>query len=274
MELKTTNYTFWAEAYEDAIDSIVYNIGKQNGMPCMRLGVIDMPETQTKTLILYDINYSSMCANEGLKKGTGTIEMIQGAIKAVCRVHKDIAYVEFADKSYWETSKNGKVPIAERRVLAGKPTWYQEYLGAIPTAMTQVILRLYEHASKHIVTEEILEGLGIRGKSRYIGKPVSFLVQERYERWTEEQLLKLIQNLNIDKHNHLHSNMSVSLSGSTWMIPRKVIKTYPKAKFIGHAVMTGGGGGSRAKAAPTNRAAPYSFVVKNMNQNYCKQSCK
>jgi hypothetical protein len=267
MELKTTNYTFWAEAYKDPVysDEIVYNIGKQNGLPCIRLSVIDIPDTNKKICILCEVSYSSTCAKEGLEKKTGTIEMIQGAIKALFRVQKDIPYVEFTDKSYWETSKKGKVPIAERRVLAGRPTWYQEYLGAVPTAITRVILRLYEHASKIIVTEEILEGLGIRGKVKYIGKPVSFLVQDRYERWTEEQLLKLIQNLNIDKLNHLNSN-SVSLSGSTWTISREVVRLYPKAKFMHYAVSNMAGGGSRSQ---TNKQS-YSFVVKNMNQNYCK----
>ena len=265
MELKTTNYTFWAEAYKDPVysDEIVYNIGKQNGMSCVRLSVIDIPDTNTKICILCEVSYSSMCAKEGLEKKTGTIEMIQGAIKALYRVHKDIAYVEFADKSYWETSKKGKVPIAERRVLAGRTTWYQEYLGAVPTAITRVILRLYEYASKIIVTEDTLEGLGIRGKNKYIGKPVSFLVQERYTCWTEAQLLKLIQNLNIDKLNHLNLN-SVSLSSSTWTISREVVKLYPKAKFMHYAVSNMAGGGSQA-----NKQS-YSFVVKNMNQNYCK----
>lgn len=230
MELIVNNYTFWVQAYteEGNPNNVFYNIGNPKGIPCIRIDV----DLSLNILFVNDVKFDQACAKEGLPQHGGTIDMLQGALKALRKQYKQISQVHFSDKSYWDAPQ-GNVPLPERRTLAGKPTWYQEHMGAIPaTPQTQNIYHRYQRASHIIVTKEMLKELRIKSKQKYIGQPVSFLVQERYARWTEDQIRILVQECGLPH----------TLSGTVWSIPMKVVKKYPvKVSFRHHHVQHGGG---------------------------------
>jgi hypothetical protein len=111
------------------------------------------------------------------------------------------------------------VPLPERRVLSGKPTWYEENFHATCNSDVDDIYQLYVSARTRKVTMDIVHAVGL--KTNTVGMSIRELVLSRYTQWTDEQLRKLIHALHLP-----------SLSGTLWKISKTFVKTMPyKATF-------------------------------------------
>jgi hypothetical protein len=91
MYLQTTNYRFWVQFHEENENELThfYNIGNPEGVqPCIRIMVA--PSRSGKmNIIINDLEYYKECAKEQLAQRSGTIEMLAGSLKALCKKYTD-----------------------------------------------------------------------------------------------------------------------------------------------------------------------------------------
>lgn len=138
--------------------------------------------------------------------------MLYGILKVLLDKYK-VNKIMLIDNSYWR-GPNGSIPLPERRVLSGKPTWYQEYFGAVCLYENYVLVyKEYEKKRAEKMTPELASAIGI--SPRYVGYTVQEVFQKRYTKWTEDQIRKTLHVLELP-----------SLSGQTWTIPKKQVKSY------------------------------------------------
>jgi len=212
MILKTNHYNFWIKRHKHNKTFITYDVGNPHckPMPCVRLS-LDKYDHQWH-LIIQDIMYYSTCAKEGLIKGDGTVEMVKGALVYLVTKY-NVASVSLSDKSFVPNPDN-PVIISERRLLAGKPSWYEEYLGAVPYSVkTQHIIEKYATQRKRKLNTDICNELQI--SHTYAGKSVKTFIKTMYKSVNNNQLKILRAYLHIE-----------SLVGSSWMIPISLVRAY------------------------------------------------
>jgi len=83
-------------------------------------------------MTLQDIEYYQTCSANTLEKGLGTIEMLQGSIRAIMKRHPDISRIDLQDKSFFTLPNKDNIPLPEYRLLTKGRTWYEEHFGAKP----------------------------------------------------------------------------------------------------------------------------------------------
>jgi hypothetical protein len=209
MRLITDNYSFHVIREKPTKNQYFYTIGNVNKAPCL---VILVCKHDDKWLMcIEDLHYEPTCSfDKKLPKKTGTIEMVQGAIKAVMQKHPKVSVVELQDKSKF-LNKNGVwLPLPEYRVIMKGKTWYQEHFGAEPTR-DGLKLKLLRYFRKR---KELKEYMSRKG----------------------EVSLSVFTNL-------LKEARLPQLSGEAWIIPKGAIEHYNvNARFEDSKQNLDGGG--------------------------------
>jgi hypothetical protein len=202
MRLRTTNYVFWADVQtsEDS-DEIDVFIGNPGGSPrpCMVLTVYG------RELVLQDIVYYATCsAPKSLEHGSGTVEMIQGALKAILATYPLIDKVYLTDKSYFPRSARGggNIPLPELHAIVHGATWYQRHFGAVPDIRTVRVLDPYLRKRT-----QLMENSPNLTVAEYVSELKSI---------DEPTLIRIIETLGLKR-----------LTGTSWEIPRAVVEQYP-----------------------------------------------
>jgi hypothetical protein len=139
--------------------------------------------------------------------------MLQAALKYVCDKYQHVRFITLTDKT---SVPNSKIHITAKRLLQGRPGWYQEYLQAVPTDGTIKLLQLL---SKKEARAKIAEYL-----------PVTSQISWGIEREIEEMAQRILP---------MNSEMIV---GTSWRISRDHVLAYP---IVYNKTSSGGGGGSR-----------------------------
>jgi hypothetical protein len=134
MNLKTDHYTFYAKHEITADGDHWYYIGNADNKPkaCVTITVSKILKDLIMTI--QEVEYFSSCSLQRLERSAGTIEMLQGAIRAVLKKHPTISMIELNDKSFFTlpSKKKDLIALPEYRILTKGKTWYEEYFGAVP----------------------------------------------------------------------------------------------------------------------------------------------
>lgn len=247
MLLKVDGTTYWASIVKERKNARDFelNIGNPNGRPkpCMRLTLYKNKDN-TYDVVIQDIKYYATCSSPQLmQRKSGTIKMAKGALKALlsyCRINA----ITFSDESNFEHKTHGAIPLPEKFALAGRPTWYQQHFGAIPSNdATRNVLEAYQDASKLLVSE-----------TKIVNERV---YRPTFAKMTIAQMMRTIGNdiTEADISSILHALKLEPLSGSSWEIPPSVVATYDvgEAMFDENGMMGGG------EVFETRRRQRYSF---------------
>jgi hypothetical protein len=192
MYLKTNNHTFYVKYEKYNNDVHFYSIGNANNNPKACVTISVMPVKGHVLMALQDIEYFSTCSAESLEKKMGTVEMLQGSIRAILKRHPNVARIELQDKSFFTLPNNDNIPLPEYRLLTKGKTWYEEYFGALPRDVpTKDLVDMYKHAW-----------------ASNKGKMPSPLTEETFKEYL--------------KSFHFHG----LISGNAWRIPLSKVKTF------------------------------------------------
>jgi RNAse (barnase) inhibitor barstar len=207
-------YTFDAYIEEDESFLDLY-VGNTNLDACIHI-VIGQDEEAS----LADLSHRPKCEVAGnLEEAIGTDVMLKGSLKYVIQAFPHIKRVSLQDLA---KKKNTNVLLTPKRLLLGKPGWYEERFGAKPTVKTQAVK-------------------GWLKKQHYLALDTTDISKSS---WGS---IKDIQTL---------SNDHVKLLGTTWDIPYSTIHEYPvsiKIKDLDHNQQMGGGCSWHTKAKRRKR---------------------
>ena len=229
MKLVTENYTFWAskETFNWDPDTITFRFGNRQGRPKPCITVTLTRVDSHWDLVIQELAYYSTCSRETyLAQGSGTVELVQGALKAICAIYP-IRSLELTDKSYFPHLA-GPVPLPEKSLLAGKETWYQTYLHAKPTSSrTKAALQRYYRLRQM--------------SSRLIGinsdDSIATYFSKKGRGVTEADVTHAINTLGLP-----------SITATVWKIPLKAVASYPPAQLV-----EGGGEGAPLPSGKLSR---------------------
>ncbi len=165
-------------------------------------------------LTLQDLEYYATCSFETLERGKGTVEMVQGAIKAILEKHPAIAVIALQDCSFWTTNKNEKISLPEYRLLAKGKTWYQKYLGAIPSDnRINGIVDRYIDTRKKKVKNTKLNDIYQQHSELTVANLVKVLAENN--ELTEKGFKEILKLLHLDIIAH-----------NSWIIPMDSVQYY------------------------------------------------
>jgi hypothetical protein len=216
MYLKTNNYIFpCLEEKSEYNEDIRYLIGNpyHKPKPC----ILSNYDKEMKILIIDELTYYTTCSiNRKMEKKDGTIEMIQGFLKAILRKYPELEQVELTDKSFYPIKDIGNIPLPEYMLLKDGMTWYQKYFNATPSSKTNVnkiipYLILRERYIKDTELKNIYEF------KDFMNKKVYEAIQEMSpEYFIERKMYELLRIVKISP-----------ISGKfTWIISKNSIKKY------------------------------------------------
>jgi hypothetical protein len=217
--LITQNYTFWAskETLDWDPDTITFRFGNKKGRPKPCITITITRVDSKWDLVIQDLAYYSTCSREkSLARGSGTVEMVQGALKVICALYP-IRKICLTDKSYFP-HPSGSVPLPEKSLLSGKDTWYQTYLRAKPKssdtmAAIQRYYRLRELSTRYIGVDS--------------DDSIAVYFAKKGRNVTEADVTNAINKLALQ-----------SITATTWKIPLKAVESYPPAQLLD--LMSGG----------------------------------
>lgn len=192
------DFNILTENFEE-MDTIEYYIeSSHKNMPqCISISVIN-----NRPALLEAVNYSSSCdLKRQLKNNTGTILMIMGLLKYVFQKHKELAYISINDKTMVPRTS---ILISVKRLLQGRPGWYQEYLGAIPDPSNIQTVQIIKALQKPTIQQRIQENLPIT-RQRTWGKP--------------SEIISIFERITLLR--------GTSILGTSWWIYRSTIESYP-----------------------------------------------
>ena len=117
MYLQTNNHVFFVKHDKYKDDIHFYSIGNPNNKPkaCITISVMKVKDAIIMTL--QDIEYYQTCSANTLEKGLGTVEMLQGSIRAIMKRHPDISRIDLQDKSFFTLPNKDNIPLPEYRLL-------------------------------------------------------------------------------------------------------------------------------------------------------------
>lgn len=118
-----------------------------------------------KYATLQNIVYRASCdLKNSLQPHQGTILMLQGALKYLCKRYRSLEFVRLNDKSVVSI---GNIHITAKRLLQGRKGWYEEWLQAVPD-MSDLSTRTLIHRLQHPdVQHEIQKYLPITTQKRW-----------------------------------------------------------------------------------------------------------
>jgi hypothetical protein len=145
--------------------------------------------------------------------------MLKTALQYVYDIYPYVKSYELQDETHFNDSTIGNPHITARRLLYGKPGWYQEYFGAEPINSTVKLVEYIQKNRKSI--DKLIK--------KY--KPTD----EGNEWFITQNILKITDEIPQEKNKKNSSIFSVSrnIFGTTWKITRETIGNYN----IGYNVM-------------------------------------
>lgn len=145
-----------------------------------------------------------------LKEKEGTIEMLKTALQYTIDTYPYIRKFTIQDETHYNDSSLNKPHITAKRLLLGRPGWYEEYFGAEPEKKTLELVKNIN--TKRQIINTIIKNI----KPQDSGD----------EWWTTENMLKIIKNIPKDLiKKHIYS-IEKNIFGTAWFIRKKTIKEY------------------------------------------------
>lgn len=242
MRLNVDGDTYWAsliKVRKNARDFDIH-VGNPNGRPkpCIRFTLYKNTKG-SYDVVIQDIEYHSTCSStRPMQRKAGTIKMVQGALKAIISYlgKTQVHSISFTDESRYEHPSNGYIPLPEKYALFGKPTWYQQHFGAIPTKTTnnatENVLRAYRDASKIKVADTHIVDLAFY-KHAFASMTIREMMQAIGDNITEMHVSSILHALNLPP-----------LSGTSWSIPVNKVAQYSINEAAFEDVTMGGGDNS------------------------------
>jgi hypothetical protein len=145
-----------------------------------------------------------------LKEKEGTIEMLKTALQYTIDTYPYIRTFTIQDETHYNDSSLNKPHITAKRLLLGRPGWYEEYFGAEPEKKTLELIKNIN--TKRQIINTIIKNI----KPQDSGD----------EWWTTENILKIINNIPKDivkKHVYY---IEKNIFGTGWFIRKNTIKEY------------------------------------------------
>jgi hypothetical protein len=171
--LRTDNYVFPLSTRtlaslrprvpQPGVTQILVGNPRHHLRPCVEILV-----SRRATSVLEGLMYASTCSTVPMEPTAGTREMVQAALKYVCKTYPHIKKFELADETHVRTP-SGLQFITPRRLLTGRPGYFQEHFGAEPSAATRTLLRGMREKgdrSKDILADASMEAICEHAKSR------------------------------------------------------------------------------------------------------------
>lgn len=193
-------YVFVFEREIDMFQDIVYHIGdvaSGNGS-CISI-IIDKTKTYAT---LETALYRPTCdVKNSLQPHSGTILMLQGVLKYICKKYTKLQYVTFDDKSMVPMSP---IHVTAKRLLQGRKGWYEEWLQAIPDMDVLQTRRAISILSSEEVKQNIQKYLPVTTKKTW---------------GTAEDIAELAPKI--------VGTQAKSIIGTSWKIPRSTMLAYP-----------------------------------------------
>jgi hypothetical protein len=197
---ETSNMYVFPSEIQTIEDSIIqYSIGSYDKRKpaCVYITVDD---TEEATLDM--VSYSSKCDIDNLLiNKSGTIQMIMGSLKYIFQKHPHIRFISLNDKSM---IPSGKIHVSAKRLIQGRPSWYEEHLGAKPDKRHPQTIKTLNLLKQPTMVERI----------------------QAYQTIMLEQHWGTSKDI-IDMYEKITGLKSNVLLGTAWTISRKTIKKYP-----------------------------------------------
>jgi hypothetical protein len=154
-----------------------------------------------------------------------TVRMIQGALQYIIHTYPHVKTISLNDKS---EIPSGKIHVTPKRLLQGRKGWYEEYLGARPDKWHRPTINLIEELQTPSAQQRIQTFLPITTQHSW-GKTHEIL-----------EMAKQIVPIRGQQ----------AIIGTSWVISRKTIQTYPmnftvQKDRINSGESGGGGAGIR-----------------------------
>lgn len=199
--------------------------------PCITI-LVD--QTRRRGMIQNAV-YRPMCEIDGkMEPHTGTILMLQGALRYVFTTYKELKHVTLNDKSSVATKD---IHITAKRLLQKRKGWYQEWLGAVVD-------------EADMPTTRLMKKLGIMKLSDQDEAKVS----ER--NWGTTKDIE-------DLARRYLGNEASSIIGTAWKISRKTVSAYPVDVYV----QTGGDAINTDNAAAAKHMTRLFKMWKRLSKN-------
>lgn len=156
--------------------------------------------------LLEDFNTRISCdINHSLTEGSGTRRLLMGALKYLITSYKHIKIVHLSDLAQ---KKGTRIYLTPRRLLLGKPGWYEEYFGAKLVFTTELVIQ------------------SVLSKITLTAEDVSNISQKTWGTYKD------INKLSDEAHKLIHTD---------WVITSEVIESYPVEIKVFNNLKNGGG---------------------------------
>jgi len=156
--IESHGYTFYVEEsplYDVTSGEICIEFISLKKQPCPCVRII-VSKNQKETIAeLQMLNYYASCnPNPMLENHEGTIQMIKTALAYMLTRYPHVAQVGIQDETFINIPT--KPLITSRRLLLGQQGWYEEYLGAHPSAKIETTLEFLRQPKTQTQLHEIL----------------------------------------------------------------------------------------------------------------------
>jgi hypothetical protein len=178
---------------------------------------ISIPIEKNKKIGNIDtLYYDNKCSISKIKleKQKGTIEMLKTALQYVCDKYPYVIKFNLQDETHYNTSTEDKPHITAKRLLLGRPGWYEEHFEAKPENETSKLISVIEKYRNKI--NDTIKGI----KPRESGE----------EWWTTKNILNLINQIGNTPIDNNDYKIERNIFGTSWFIRKGAIKTY-KMKY-------------------------------------------
>ena len=214
--IESHGYTFYVEEsplYDETSGEICIEFLslKKQPYPCVRIIVSKNPKKTSAEL--QSLNYYASCSikEKMLENHEGTIQMIKTALAYMLTRYPHVAQVGIQDETFINIPT--KPLITSRRLLLGQQGWYEEYLGAHPSARIETTLEFLRQPKTQTQLHEIL---------------LKFPDAQDKTWWSPKNLKRVADELD--------RTLFQRLLGTTWTLSSKTIKGW-------NALGNRGGGG-------------------------------
>jgi len=219
--IESHGYTFYVEEsplYDETSGEICIEFLslKKQPYPCVRIIVSKNPKKTSAEL--QSLNYYASCSikEKMLENHEGTIQMIKTALAYMLTRYPHVAQVGIQDETFINIPT--KPLITSRRLLLGQQGWYEEYLGAHPSARIETTLEFLRQPKTQTQLHEIL-----------LKFPEAQDTLGGNQTWWSPKNLKRVAD-------ELDRTLFQRLLGTTWTLSSKTIKGW-------NALGNRGGGG-------------------------------
>lgn len=162
--------------------------------------------------------YRASCDTKNrLQPHQGTIMMLQGVLKYLCKRYPALEYITLNDKSMVPL---GNIHVTAKRLIQGRKGWYEEWLQAVPD--------MSHHSTRVLIHR--------------LGHPD---VQQKIQQYLPRTMVKTWGTTDdiVDLAPKIFGTHRKAVIGTAWKILRTDILAYPvRIKRIGKAEVKKGGG--------------------------------